>query len=1167
MERTRSGTTVRTTRKASSRGLGKRTKSRQTMRSETEKDTEASLTPGSTDEEGGFQLEQFMKEGHFERRTEEGRSGKKLGVMFKDLTVKGVGSKATFARTLPAAILGTFGPDLYRNLCKVIPALKVNRHAETRDLLRNFTGVVRGGEMMLVLGRPGSGCSTFLKAIANSRDSYASVDGKVLYGGISAEEQRKRYRGEVVYNPEQDVHLPTLNVFQTLQFSLLNKTRQHYREDINTIIDALLRMFAIKHTEHTLVGNEYVRGISGGERKRVSIAETLATKSSVTCWDNSTRGLDASTALDYARSLRIMTDVSDRTTITTLYQAGEEIYQLMDKVLVIEEGRMIFQGPASAARQYFVELGFYAPERQSTADFLTSIGDANERQFRDGMKAQCPKTPAELESAFRNSEQYKHVLTDVAEYERYLDQSGYADAKNLRISVGEQKSKTVQKKSSYTVSFWKQILACTKREFWLIWGDKPSLYTKYFIIISVGLIVGSLFYDLPTNTAGAFSRGGTGFFSILFLGWLALVELIKAVSGRAVIARHGEYAFYRPSAVNIARVITDFPMILAQVVPFGIIMYFLTNLALEPGKFFIYLLLIYVTTFNLTALYRMFAALSSNIDDAVRFAGISFNLLIIFTGYVIPKPLLLSQKIWFGWIYYVNPVSYAFEAVLVNELSGRHMQCAPQSLVPQGSKVQPGYQGCALSGASIDSTTVSGDAYLQASFNYSYDNLWRNFGILIAFTVFYILVTMVATETLTFPEEGGGALVYKKSPQAKKQAQAVTKPKDEESGEIDGASQSNAISRIRSQDEALEQLSRSERIFTWSNLSYTVPVSGGEKKLLDNVSGYAKPGVMIALVGASGAGKTTLLNTLSQRHTAGAVTGDMYVDGHPLPMDFQRNTGYVEQMDLHDGSATVREALEFSALLRQERSVSMEEKLEYVDKVVDLLELYEIQDAIISSLGVEQKKRLTIAVELAAKPGLLLFLDEPTSGLDSQSAFSIIRFLKKLSAAGQAIVCTIHQPSSILIQQFDKILTLNPGGQTVYFGPVGLQGTAVIKYFADRDVHCPPSKNVAEFILETVTKGGRRQDGTRIDWPKEWNDSAENQQLHAEIEQIHNERGKVSEPEKSSVHMFAAPVWTQTTLLTKRMFLQQWREPSYVYGRLFVSVVIGSKSTSMQLLA
>lgn len=213
-------------------------------------------------------------------------------------------------------------------------------------------------------------------------------------------------------------------------------------------------------------------------------------------------------------------------------------------------------------------------------------------------------------------------------------------------------------------------------------------------------------------------------------------------------------------------------------------------------------------------------------------------------------------------------------------------------------------------------------------------------------------------------------------------------------------------------------------MFTWKDVEYTVPYQGGERKLLNKVNGYAKPGVMIALVGASGAGKSTLLNTLSQRQTTGVVSGEMFVDGKDLGKAFQRGTGFCEQMDLHDGTATIREALEFSAILRQDSKIPRQEKLDYVNKIIDLLELQDVQDALVSSLGVEQKKRVTIGVELAAKPSLLLFLDEPTSGLDSNSAYSIVTFLKKLAAAGQAIVCTIHQPSSVLIQQFDMILAL-----------------------------------------------------------------------------------------------------------------------------------------------
>ncbi|KAI9711691.1 MAG: hypothetical protein M1828_001802 [Chrysothrix sp. TS-e1954] len=1123
----------------------------------TEKSEDEEIDAGDEDVED-FPLDEFMREGHFEKRTD-GRSAKKVGVVFKDLTVKGIGISATFVKTLPDAVLGSFGPDLYRLLCRFFPFLAFGGMGPTRVLINNFTGLVKDGEMMLVLGRPGAGCSTFLKALANSRESFVEVSGEVSYGGIDAAKQKKQYRGEINYNPEDDVHMANLNVWQTFVFALLNKTKKRDKNEIPIIVNALMKMFGIPHTKYTKVGNEYVRGISGGERKRVSIAETLATKSTVLCWDNSTRGLDASTALDYARSLRIMTDVSNKATITTLYQAGEGIYDVMDKVLVIDQGRCIFEGPAKDAKQYFINLGFYCPERQTTADFLTACTDTTERRFRAGCEKSTPKSPQELEKAFLESEAHKRVLAEVDQYERSLRETDFADAKAFEQTVQEGKSnKTVSKKSSYTVSFPRQVLACARREFWLLWGDTTTLYTKISIIISNGLIVGSLFYGQPLGTSGAFSRGGSMFFGILFLGWLQLTELMKAVTGRAVVARQHDYAFYRPSAVVIARVLVDLPVILPQVLLFSIIMYFMCNLDVVASKFWIYTLFVFVTTITLTALYRMFASMSAAIDDAVRFSGIALNLLIIYTGYVIPKPQLLQDYIWFGWLTWVNPLAYSFEAVLTNEFADRNLDCDPSTLVPQGPGVDPAHQGCSLTGSPVDAQSVPGSQYLNTTYTYERSHLWRNFGVLIAYTVLYILVTMIAVETFNFAKGGGGALIFKKSKQAKK-AVKIASPDDEEKARDAGDSSASSGRTETSgavNEKALQQLSSSQSVLTWQNVNYSIPYQGGQKRLLHDVTGYAKPGVMVALMGASGAGKTTLLNTLAQRQYMGVVSGDMVVDGRPLGPTFQRSTGFCEQMDLHDGTATIREALEFSAVLRQDRELPRQEKIAYVDTVIDLLELREIQDAVINSLGVEQRKRLTIGVELAAKPSLLLFLDEPTSGLDSQSAYSIIRFLRKLSAAGQAIICTIHQPSSVLIQQFDMILALNPGGNTFYFGPVGDEGSAVIKYFGERGFQCPPQKNIAEFILEIAAKTRRRADGSRVNWNEEWRRSDEAKRVDEEIEAIKNERCRLPEPEKGSQHAFAAPIWTQTGMLTQRLFRQYWRDPSYLYGKLFSAVIV-----------
>ncbi len=539
-------------------------------------------------------------------------------------------------------------------------------------------------------------------------------------------------------------------------------------------------------------------------------------------------------------------------------------------------------------------------------------------------------------------------------------------------------------------------------------------------------------------------------------------------------------------------------------------------------------------------------------------------------GYVIPKTQLLSEYIWFGWIYYINPVGYAFEAVLTNEFAGRTMQCAPEQLVPQGPGVRPEYQGCAIAGAQVGDTSVTGSAYLSTQYNYSRSHLWRNFGVVIAFIILYVFVTAIATETMSFSAGGGGAIIFKKTRKAKKQVKKSA-PADEEKA-VGSGSDSNTSAKKEdgladspadntAEDEALESITKSASIFTWRNVTYTVPYMGGERQLLNSVNGYAKPGKMVALMGASGAGKTTLLNTLSQRQTMGVVSNEseMLVDGRALGPAFQRNTGFCLQGDLHDGTATIREALEFSAILRQDASIPRAEKMAYVDTIVDLLELNDLQDALIMSLGVEQHKRVTIGVELAAKPSLLLFLDEPTSGLDSQSAYSIIRFLKKLAQAGQAIVCTIHQPSSVLIQQFDLILALNPGGNCFYFGPVGENGQSVIDYFAARGTECPADKNVAEFILETAARPGKTPDGKRINWNEEWKNSQEAKDVIEEIESLKLTRTKTQTEgqKKEQEREFAASTMLQTTELLKRTFKQYWRDPSYLYGKLFVAVIIG----------
>lgn len=376
------------------------------------------------------------------------------------------------------------------------------------------------------------------------------------------------------------------------------------------------------------------------------------------------------------------------------------------------------------------------------------------------------------------------------------------------------------------------------------------------------------------------------------------------------------------------------------------------------------------------------------------------------------------------------------------------------------------------------SATVSGTRFLEIQFGYKKEHIWRNFGIILVFTVGYLIIAMIGAEFMDFGSGGAATKVFaKKAPQ---QSLAVRETeKDQKSATPPPTQPPSRSEKVGSDELTIKKTKTAVQgggsSYTWSNVSYTVGTGETEKKLLHEINGFVKPGRLTALMGPSGAGKTTLLDNLAQRKRVGVTTGDFLLDGKPLGVDFERSTAFVEQQDVHDGTSTVREALRFSAVLRQPATISKEEKYAFVERIIDLLELEPLADAMIGlGLSVEERKRVTIAVELASKPEALLFLDEPTSGLDSNGALSIVRFLRKLADdSGLAILCTIHQPSAILFQEFDEVLLLATSGREVYFGNTGERGTTVIDYFERNGAPAAaPDANPAEYILE-VSSGNQ----------------------------------------------------------------------------------------------
>ncbi|ORX92222.1 hypothetical protein K493DRAFT_316721 [Basidiobolus meristosporus CBS 931.73] len=1081
-----------------------------------------------------FDLEKHLK-AVLRSRKEKGVITKRLGLTFSNLSV--YGESENFQR------ISTVG-NFFTRALKLVPSIgRLFSTAEKnhKEILHNITGYCQTGELLLVLGRPGSGCSTLLRVLANQRKTYRKIDGEVLYGGIPAVEFGKRFKGQVTYNQEDDQHYPTLTVKQTLDFAIkckapTSKIVGDRAAFVDTLRTSLLSMFGLKGAANTIVGGAMVRGVSGGERKRVSIAEQMGTRSPISIWDGSTKGLDASSALDYVRCLRIQTDILGTTTVVTIYQASESIYELFDNVLLLHEGYCIYFGPANEAKGYFESIGFECPPRQTTADFLTGVTSMNERRVRSGFESKVPNTPEEYENCYKQSSFYQATVKELQEFEQAQKERNVEE--DFRTAMQEEKTTGTSAKSPYTVGYFSQLKACLVRQFQLILGNKAALYFRSGFNILMAIIEGSVYFKLPLDGAGAFTRGGILFFSMLFNTLNAQAEIPNALNGRGVLYKHKSFALYRPSAFYIAQVVSDIPFNLTQITIFSCILYWMVGLHPAAGRFFLFILAIFLTSLTITAMFRMIAIFSKDLDSATRTVGCFILVYLLYTGYLIHP---VDMHPWFKWIYYINPIGYGMGALLVNEFNGLVFSCSGTTLIPFGPSYNDiAHQVCTIMGSNPGVPDVQGSDYLYETFGLRNNRYWINIGALLGFWLLFIIITCVGIEVVEFGKGGYTTQVYKS-----RQRQQL---------EEDETILETNVSE--SEDAPLKQEMQGES-FSWSHINYTVPVKGvpGGRQLLHDVSGWSAPGKLTALMGSSGAGKTTLLDVLAQRKTIGKVEGRILVGEVPQGPDFKRISGYCEQMDIHNPVATVREALKFSAYLRQPEEVSKAEKDAYVESIIKLLDMTDIADALIGEvetglgISIEARKRLTIGLELVAKPKIL-FLDEPTSGLDSQASYNIVRFLRTLADEGQSIVCTIHQPSALLFSFFDSMLLLARGGKTIYFGPIGDDASILLNYFSKNGAEkCPDDANPAEYILDVIGAGVANK--ASKDWTEVWQQSPERVGVLEHVESIKVKSNVTYQREYATGRLH------QLGIVFKRMLVSYWRLPSYNVGRFLFQIFIG----------
>eukprot|EP00808_Paulinella_micropora_P025203 g72452.t1 len=945
-----------------------------------------------------------------------------------------------------------------------------NKDRRTRVILHKMSGTIRPGTMTLVLGEPQSGKTSFLKALAGRLplDDQLSVNGVVTYSNLTPQEVQVSKL--VSFVPQTDRHLAMYTVRETLTFAdrSLNGLPETQPLELQRIAklrtELVLHLLGLTGCADTVVGDALLRGVSGGERRRVTFGELLVGGQSVFCCDEISNGLDSAATLDVITALSSWTKTFGGTAVVALNQPSPDVVEKFDDILLMNQGHLIYHGPRRAALPFFESLGFHCPEDLDPAEFFTAVSSGHGRQFFVPVRG---STSGELSNQFS-----PRTPADFAECHKANVEARALKRRGEKEKTGQQLKTTADliktKEEPFALGPLDSLRLLIDRQARLLLRDKEVLYGKLMEALFVGLLLGAVFYNAPPLVYMRML-----FFSLAIFQRQAWQQIAIFIAARPVFRKQEGARFFRTIYYGLTVALASLPINFVVSFILGVCFYFLARLTLTAASFFTYFFIIFSFQNAIGAYFTFLASISANATIAQARAGVSVCFFLLFSGNIIAADLI---PVYWKWLYWMNPLAWALRSVLLNEFLGPKDDAVSHSRLTEAQR----------------------EAYL-ARFQISQGRefIWVGIAVLCFYYVLFYSLTTAALHYLRFDGSRWNHI-----PEPKSRKEQTEEEKGEKSSspgvEMQQTRQDEYDRTMPQQSQEMligvpEPASPSRAPLTLSvlDLGYAVPMPDrSQKPLLKDVTAHFVPGTLTALMGSSGAGKTTLLDVMAGRKTVGTKTGKILVNGEEITKEaFSLIAAYCEQMDLHSAQQTVREAVEFSAYLRfrlddnSDQASFIAQRQQLVEDTLRDLGLLPIQHNIVgylltsctseSGLTLDQRKCLTIAVELVSNPSIL-FLDEPPTGLDARVARNIISLLRVVAQQRQiTVVCTIHQPSAALFNLFDCMCLLKRGGRVTYCGPIGPDSVTLLDYFKDASggQAPPPKYNAAAYVLTLIGAG------------------------------------------------------------------------------------------------
>eukprot|EP01103_Thecamoeba_quadrilineata_P010903 TRINITY_DN2481_c0_g1_i2.p1 TRINITY_DN2481_c0_g1~~TRINITY_DN2481_c0_g1_i2.p1 ORF type:complete len:542 (+),score=70.89 TRINITY_DN2481_c0_g1_i2:28-1653(+) len=499
------------------------------------------------------------------------------------------------------------------------------RKKTTNQILINVSGIVQPGQLLAIIGSTGAGKSSLLDILAN-RSKQGRISGNIVAnGGPVNPKSFKRISG---YVTQDDCLLGTQTVEESFDFvANLKLPATNSKGDRRDKVNQIIHDLGLEKVRNAKVGSQFMRGISGGEKKRVSIGCELITDPGLLFLDEPTTGLDSFNANSV---MECLTNIAKKghTVVCTIHQPRSTIFDMFDQLMILSRGRVVYFGPAKDTVNYFAALNFHIRSFLNPADFFMDVVVANEKQFFESSSG----GGVDLYQHWKESPQNAST-TQLIEYQKQTDETSQLNSL-----------------SPYASSWFRQTIYLGKRSFFNYLRNPMTTYAATFQTLFMALLVGSLYFDVGMTVQSIQNRAGALFFTITNQAFSQFASLNLFILERDIFKRERASGTYRTSAYYIAKTLVETPLSIFFPTLFTVVAYWMVGFQNTPEKFGIFLLTLIVYVITAASVMIAIGTASPSLEIATILAPIAIIIFLVFGGFYLNNNSIPKYYVWCDFI-------------------------------------------------------------------------------------------------------------------------------------------------------------------------------------------------------------------------------------------------------------------------------------------------------------------------------------------------------------------------------------------------------------------------------------------------------------------------------------------------------------------------------------